>query len=440
MLVSFNVPLDDPAHAAQAVSAALEIERSINQRTFGEGVRFTTRVGINTGRVIAGPVGAAHRLIYTVHGDAVNVAARLEALNKEHGTRILISESTRQLVERFRVHSARECDGARQVGTGAYIHSAKCEGAQMSFRISVLILLTAMASLAYAQSITLHHVHGLAYSGDGKRLMIPSHHGLAIYQNGKWSKAPGPEHDYMGFVATAKNLYSSGHPAPRSGFKEPFGLIRSRDGGKTWDKLGLEGETDFHLMAAGWNTNAIYVWNPEPSSRMKTAGLHFTFNDGFTCSEQGPRASPARSTRSPRIPTIATWSRLSLPKAFIFPATAANASTRSPAMGRGSRRSSISMDSTSGTALRQPADAFAPGAQGAGAAQRAAAATPERRGQLYRAKPREPRRLRDRDLRAQRLPLEGRRTKLAADRASRHGEVSEALWFRDRQAWRPDPL
>jgi len=50
----------------------------------------------------------------------------------------------------------------------------------MSFRISVLILLTAMASLAYAQSITLHHVHGLAYSGDGKRLMIPSHHGLAI--------------------------------------------------------------------------------------------------------------------------------------------------------------------------------------------------------------------------------------------------------------------
>ena len=97
LLVAFNVPLDDPAHAAQAVRAALEIERSINQRTFGEGVRFTTRVGINTGLVIAGPVGAEHRLIYTVHGDAVNLAARLEALNKKYGTRILISESTRQL-------------------------------------------------------------------------------------------------------------------------------------------------------------------------------------------------------------------------------------------------------------------------------------------------------------------------------------------------------
>ena len=148
-------------------------------------------------------------------------------------------------------------------------------------RLLVFFLLLA-AVAASAQPITLHHVHGLAYSGDGKRLMIPSHHGLAVYESGKWSKAAGPEHDYMGFVATAKNLYSSGHPAPRSGLVDPFGLIRSRDGGKSWDKLGLQGETDFHLLAAGWNTNAIYVWNPERSSRMKSAGLHFTLNEGFT--------------------------------------------------------------------------------------------------------------------------------------------------------------
>jgi photosystem II stability/assembly factor-like uncharacterized protein len=102
-----------------------------------------------------------------------------------------------------------------------------------------------------------------------------------VYSEGKWAKAPGPEHDYMGFSATAKNLYSSGHPDRRSGLVNPFGLIRSRDGGKTWDKLGLEGETDFHLLAASWNTNAIYVWNPAPSSRMKAAGLHYTLNDGF---------------------------------------------------------------------------------------------------------------------------------------------------------------
>lgn len=146
--------------------------------------------------------------------------------------------------------------------------------------VGLLAILT-LALHAHAQSITLQHVHGLAYSADGKRIMIPSHHGLAVYENGKWTKAPGPQHDYMGFSATAKNLYSSGHPAPGSGLVNPFGLVRSNDGGKTWDKLGLEGETDFHLLATGWNTNAIYVWNPAPSSRLKRPGLHYTLNDGF---------------------------------------------------------------------------------------------------------------------------------------------------------------
>lgn len=155
----------------------------------------------------------------------------------------------------------------------------------MTFPIFVLrMALGVFAALALSGAhgaVTLMHVHGLSYSADGKRLMIPSHHGLAVYENGKWSKAPGPQHDYMGFSATSKHLYSSGHPAPGLRLVNPFGLIRSRDGGKSWDKLGLEGETDFHLLATSWNTNAIYVWNPAPNSRMKRPGLHYTRNDGL---------------------------------------------------------------------------------------------------------------------------------------------------------------
>src|SRR5690349_5087421 len=94
--------------------------------------------------------------------------------------------------------------------------------------------------VAAQAGVTLTHIHGLAYSADGERVIIPSHHGLAIFQGGKWSKAPGPEHDYMGFSATAKHIYSSGHPAPGTRLVNPFGLLRSKDGGKTWDKLGLE--------------------------------------------------------------------------------------------------------------------------------------------------------------------------------------------------------
>lgn len=161
----------------------------------------------------------------------------------------------------------------------------------------LIALLVATAAAHAQQAVTLTHIHGFAYSADGKRLMIPSHHGVAVYEKGKWSKSHGPQHDYMGFSATATNLYSSGHPAPGSGLVNPFGLIRSRDGGKTWDKLGLEGEIDFHLLATGWNTNAIYVWNPAPSSRMRKPGLHYTLNDGFawnptqaTGLEGGPHA------------------------------------------------------------------------------------------------------------------------------------------------------
>jgi photosystem II stability/assembly factor-like uncharacterized protein len=145
----------------------------------------------------------------------------------------------------------------------------------------IRLLLACFAAAAWAQApVSLHHVHGLAYSSDGKRLIIPSHFGLALYEEGRWSRAPGPEHDYMGFSATAGALYSSGHPAAGSGLVNPFGLLRSRDGGRTWDKLGLEGESDFHLMATSWNGSAIYVWNPQPNSRMKQTGLHYTLNDG----------------------------------------------------------------------------------------------------------------------------------------------------------------
>lgn len=135
---------------------------------------------------------------------------------------------------------------------------------------------------AHAGALTLTHVHGLAYSADGKRLIVPSHHGLAVYREGKWSKAPGPQHDYMGYAATKAHIYSSGHPAQGSGLKNPFGLIRSKDGGASWDRLALEGESDFHLLAASWNTNAVYVWNAERNSRMPSPGLYHTLNEGFT--------------------------------------------------------------------------------------------------------------------------------------------------------------
>lgn len=94
ILAVYNVPTDLPDHAAAAVRTALELQAALATHDFSGDHRLRSRVGINTGDVIAGSVGSPERVNYTVHGDAVNIAARLEALNKEHGTRILVSEST----------------------------------------------------------------------------------------------------------------------------------------------------------------------------------------------------------------------------------------------------------------------------------------------------------------------------------------------------------
>ncbi len=93
ILAIFNVPATDPAHAQKALDAAQELSASTDLKTYG-GESLSIRIGINTGHLIAGNVGGGGRQTYTVHGDTVNMAARLEAMNKDHGTCILLSEST----------------------------------------------------------------------------------------------------------------------------------------------------------------------------------------------------------------------------------------------------------------------------------------------------------------------------------------------------------
>ncbi len=102
ILASFNLPEAHPDHAANAVRAALEIQNLLENRTFGDGVTLKSRIGLNSGTCVGGLVGTGDRLGYTVHGDTVNLAARLEQLNKEYGTRVLVSDTTFELAARDR--------------------------------------------------------------------------------------------------------------------------------------------------------------------------------------------------------------------------------------------------------------------------------------------------------------------------------------------------
>jgi class 3 adenylate cyclase len=96
LFASFNLPLPCEGHAAAAIAAALEIESILDSEQFAGHAPLRTRIGINTGTVIGVTIGTENRLSYTLLGDAVNVASRLEQLNKQFGTRILATESTVQ--------------------------------------------------------------------------------------------------------------------------------------------------------------------------------------------------------------------------------------------------------------------------------------------------------------------------------------------------------
>ena len=100
VMALFGAPLDDPRHAEHAVDAALEMIRELNrlnEKWAAEGrPALDIGIGISTGPMIAGNIGSEAIMSYTVIGDSVNLGARLESLNKEYGTRIIISQATRE--------------------------------------------------------------------------------------------------------------------------------------------------------------------------------------------------------------------------------------------------------------------------------------------------------------------------------------------------------
>jgi class 3 adenylate cyclase len=99
VMAFWNAPNKVENHEFVAVKTALEIVKEIdalNQKWKSEGKKFIfkTRIGINSGEVIVGNIGSTNRINYTVTGDPVNLASRLEAANKQYNTKILVSEST----------------------------------------------------------------------------------------------------------------------------------------------------------------------------------------------------------------------------------------------------------------------------------------------------------------------------------------------------------
>lgn len=98
-LALFGAPFDDPEAAQRAVTAAREMLAAIEQHNVGNAWPLRIGIGIHLGDVVAGSVGSPRRKEYTVIGDTVNFASRIEGLNKEFGSQLLISDAVHQAVD-----------------------------------------------------------------------------------------------------------------------------------------------------------------------------------------------------------------------------------------------------------------------------------------------------------------------------------------------------
>ena len=112
----------------------------------------------------------------------------------------------------------------------------------------ILVWIAPIESLASGQSIgSISHIHHI--KAFGKQILLGTHEGLFAYIDKDTVTRLGDENfDIMGLSTSGRTLFASGHPGPGSKLPEPVGLLQSTNVGKSWIKVSLQSEVDFHLL------------------------------------------------------------------------------------------------------------------------------------------------------------------------------------------------
>jgi adenylate cyclase len=136
VMAFWNAPRPEAAHALHACEAALANQRRLDELAGHWQTRqlppLHTRIGLHTGPVIVGNIGSEWRMNYTIIGDSVNLASRLESLNKFYGTRILVSQATLDQAGPALLARPLDCVNVKGKSHGVIIHELLARHAQAS--------------------------------------------------------------------------------------------------------------------------------------------------------------------------------------------------------------------------------------------------------------------------------------------------------------------
>lgn len=147
-----------------------------------------------------------------------------------------------------------------------------------------------------AEVITsIEHMHGLTYSQDGKTLYIATHEGLmqSSTDTYSWSRAGNLVLDLMGFnVRSDGTMITSGHPGPGMDLPEPLGLMRSKDEGKSWEPVSLQGKIDFHILVPNPKQPDILFGLNQMGEGEYGAGIYKSNDGGANWDKIEPKGLP----------------------------------------------------------------------------------------------------------------------------------------------------
>ncbi|MEH7414048.1 hypothetical protein V7266_02025 [Neobacillus drentensis] len=132
-----------------------------------------------------------------------------------------------------------------------------------------------------AGTIKVKNIWGIGYPGNDTALYIAGDNGLKLYKDKKWYKTTTNQHNYIGFQAVESGFIASGHPQKGTGYKDPFGLVKSSNKGKSIEKLAFYDKANFHFTAASYSGNGLYVIGEEQSDDV-SLGVNYSTDNGET--------------------------------------------------------------------------------------------------------------------------------------------------------------